>query len=149
MSAGGLPSVEEVLPRDAWDILQETATAELVDVRSRAEWSFVGGPDLEKLGRRAILAEWAQYPGMTPNPSFTDDVLKALGGAAPSHLFFICRSGARSLKAAQTMAQVFAARGEQVACLNVQEGFEGDLNAQMHRGGTSGWKARGLPWKQS
>lgn len=149
MSAGGTPSVEEVLPRDAWDILQETKTAELVDVRSSAEWSFVGGPDLEMLEKRVIPVEWARFPGMTPNPRFTDDVLEALGGAAPSHLFFICRSGARSLKAARTMAQVFAERGKQVACLNVQEGFEGDLNAQMHRGGTSGWKARGLPWKQS
>lgn len=149
MSAGVSTGVGEVLPRDAWDILQHTKDAVLVDVRSSAEWTFVGKPDLDQLGKGVLFVEWASFPGMTPNPSFTDDLSKALEGAAPSHLFFMCRSGVRSLNAARAMSQVFTARGEQVACINVQEGFEGDLDAQKHRGGKSGWKARGLPWKQS
>jgi len=149
MSAGGEPSVGEVLPQDAWETLRTTDTAFLVDVRSAAEWAFVGGPDLETLGKQTFQVEWARFPGMTPNPSFTDEVLDALEGAAPSHVFFLCRSGARSMSAARAMAQVFAQRGEQVACVNVREGFEGDLNAQGHRGGTTGWKAQGLPWRQS
>jgi rhodanese-related sulfurtransferase len=149
MSAGVSPGVEEVLPDDAWASLKNQEAAHLVDVRTAAEWTFVGAPDLEPLGKQVIHVEWASFPGMIPNSEFTQDVLNALEGAAPSEMFFICRSGARSLKAARAMAQVFAARGEQVACFNVQEGFEGDLNAKMHRGGISGWKARGLPWKQS
>lgn len=149
MTVGATPHVTELLPPDVWDILTKDSSAVLVDVRSAAEWSFVGGPDLAELGKTPVQAEWARFPGMVPNEGFVQEVLDALGGAAPAHVFFLCRSGARSLSAARTMAQVFAGQGKQVACVNVLEGFEGDLNAQRHRGMASGWKARKLPWKQS
>ena len=32
---------------------------------------------------------------------------------------------------------------------NIMGGFEGDLDAERHRGKATGWKAAGLPWKQS
>lgn len=149
MSAGQNPVVEEVMPNDVWESLSQDANTVLVDVRSAAEWAFVGTPDLSDLGRDIIRVEWASFPTMTHNPDFAQQVLDALGGAAPSQVFFICRSGARSLSAAKTMAQVFAARGEHVVCVNVKEGFEGDLNDKKHRGAVCGWKARGLSWVQS
>lgn len=149
MSAGQNPVVGEALPQDVWDSLSQDANAVLVDVRSAAEWAFVGGPDLSDLGRAPLQVEWATFPGMSHNADFANQVLDALGGAAPSQAFFICRSGARSLSAAQTMAQTFAARGETVICVNVKEGFEGDLDDAKHRGALSGWKARGLSWVQS
>lgn len=149
MSAGPNPVVGEALPQDVWDSLSQDANAVLVDVRSAAEWAFVGGPDLSDLGRVPLRIEWATFPGMAQNVDFADQVLDALGGAAPSQAFFICRSGARSLSAALTMAQTFAARGETVICVNVKEGFEGDLDDKKHRGALCGWKARGLSWVQS
>jgi len=33
-------------------------------------------------------------------------------------------------------------------CYNVAEGFEGNPDAERHRGKTGGWKAAGLPWVQ-
>jgi rhodanese-related sulfurtransferase len=55
----------------------------------------------------------------------------------------LCRSGARSRAAAMAMT----AKGYN-KCYNVAEGFEGNLDAEQHRGRVSGWKAAGLPWKQ-
>lgn len=141
--------VSEVTPDQAWDALANTADAVLVDVRTTAEWSFVGTPDLTELGKQPILIQWMQLPGMVLNTDFTENLNEALGGAAPSNIFFICRSGARSLQAAQTVAMAFAAKGQTVNCVNVAEGFEGDLDSQSHRGNKNGWKARDLAWRQS
>jgi hypothetical protein len=32
---------------------------------------------------------------------------------------------------------------------NILEGFEGDPDAQAHRGTLGGWRLRGLPWAQN
>ena len=69
--------------------------------------------------------------------------LKALGAQSDDDLFFICRSGGRSLAAAKTMAEA----GYR-ACHNVAGGFEGPLDDDRHRGFAGGWKATGLPWIQ-
>lgn len=149
MSTDSGPSVSELLPSEAWDLLKQEPEAVLVDVRSKPEWGFVGIPDLSSLGRSAIFVEWASYPQMSANTGFADAVLHALDGKTPSIVLFLCRSGVRSLAAADVMLDAFAAQGKQVKCVNVSEGFEGGLDSQHHRGGLSGWKARGLPWRQS
>ena len=69
--------------------------------------------------------------------------LRALGVQFDDDLFFICRSGSRSLAAAKAMA----AAGYR-ACHNVAGGFEGPLDDDSHRGSVGGWKAAGLPWIQ-
>ena len=69
--------------------------------------------------------------------------LKALGIQLEDDLFFICRSGSRSLAAAKAMA----AAGYR-NCHNVGGGFEGPLDDERHRGALEGWKAAGLPWQQ-
>ncbi len=56
---------------------------------------------------------------------------------------FLCRSGNRSIGAAEAATEAGIAPS-----YNVLDGFEGDLDENKHRGGT-GWKAVGLPWKQS
>jgi rhodanese-related sulfurtransferase len=58
-------------------------------------------------------------------------------------VLFLCRSGVRSAAAAEA-----AARAGYAHAYNVTEGFEGPLDADGHRG-VSGWKAAGLPWRQS
>ena len=149
MSAGTGPGVSEVLPAEAWGILRDDQNSVLIDVRSAAEWGFVGVPDVSELGKSVLLVEWARFPGMVPNPDFVRDVREELGESAPSKLLFICRSGARSLSAANAVARAFGEDGLPVPCINVAEGFEGDLDALKHRGTLSGWKARGLAWRQS
>lgn len=149
MSAGTIPSISEVGPKDAWDILEKNHSAVLIDVRSKAEWTFVGLPDLGPLGKNAIQIEWKVFPGMEDNPDFLPELARHIGESAPSMMLFLCRSGGRSLSAAKAVAQSYAQTGQLVTCVNVAEGFEGDLNAEKHRGTLSGWKARGLPWRQS
>jgi rhodanese-related sulfurtransferase len=141
--------VTEVEPTTAWAGLEDGVNTVLVDVRTRAEWSFVGVPDLTELGKKTILVEWMTMPGMQPNPDFLGGLMSQLEGSAPSKIYFLCRSGARSMAAAQATAMAFAAQGKAVECVNVAEGFEGDLNQDGHRGQKNGWKARGLSWRQS
>lgn len=149
MGTGVSPLVGEVDPTEAWRILSEDSTARLIDVRTRAEWGFVGVPDVGELGQRPLFVEWSVFPDMSVNTAFVAEVEEALGPGNPGPLLFLCRSGARSLRAAHAVADHFAAKGEEVTCLNVAEGFEGDLDALGHRGDQNGWKARGLAWRQS
>jgi rhodanese-related sulfurtransferase len=148
MSTGPDHLVGEVSPTEAWELL-EGQDAVLVDVRTHAEWTFVGVPDLSGLTRPLLTVEWASFPGMSKNPRFVAQVLEELGKDVPSTLLFICRSGARSLNAAQAVAAHLASEGRAATCLNVAEGFEGDLSAMGQRGDHNGWKARGLAWRQS
>jgi len=149
MGPGNSPLVGEIDPAEAWRILSNDSTARLIDVRTRAEWGYVGVPDIGGLGQRPILVEWASLPDMSVNTSFTAEVEKAIGPGTPGPLLFLCRSGARSFRAAQAVAAHYAEKGEAVTCINVAEGFEGDLDASGHRGSQNGWKARGLAWRQS
>lgn len=149
MREGTGAPVGEVDPSEAWRMLDEGANTYLVDVRTRAEWAFVGVPDLGVLNNQPLFVEWATYPDMSVNPRFAAIVEEALGNDPVGALLFICRSGQRSLRAAMAVQDHFAANGQEITCLNVAEGFEGDMDAAGHRGGHNGWKARGLAWRQS
>jgi rhodanese-related sulfurtransferase len=133
----------DVAPTTAWKILSDRKDAVLIDVRTRAEWNYVGLPDLETLAKKPALLEWQVFPSMQPNPEF----VAALAGALPDKetpLLFLCRSGARSAAAAKAMT----AAGYST-CFNVADGFEGPLDAKAKRGTAGGWKAAGLPWRQT
>lgn len=133
--------------REAWEVLKTDPKAQLVDVRTAAEWAFVGVPDLSSLGRRTLMAEWQAFPSMARNPQFEATVAAQLEAAGATHatpIFFLCRSGTRSQSAAAAMtAHGFS------KCFNVSAGFEGDLDAHKHRGRVAGWKVEGLPWSQA
>ena len=118
------PIVDEVDPAEAYEILESEPDAALVDVRTRAEWAFVGMPDLSALGRQLWPVEWVSFPSMERNAGFLRDLAGRIGNDRPGRLFFICRSGARSMAAAQAVAQ----EGLAARCTNVAEGFEGDLD---------------------
>lgn len=133
--------------RRTWQRLETLADATLIDVRSRAEWSFVGIADLSTLGKECVLLEWQSYPGMELNAGFLaalEAELARRGVGTDAQLFFMCRSGVRS--AAAAMAAKAAGWKH---CFNVAAGFEGDMDGQRHRGVLAGWKAEGLPWVQS
>jgi rhodanese-related sulfurtransferase len=134
--------VEDISPQDSYAALGSDPDTMLVDVRTDAEWNFVGIPDLSATGKQPVLIPWQLYPSMQVNGAFVEHLRRA--GATPlSKLHFLCRSGARSLAAAQA-AQ---AAGFPHA-LNVADGFEGPTDAEGHRGTMAGWKASGLPWRQ-
>jgi len=141
--------IGQTSPSDAWAALSGGRKTLLVDVRTVPEWAFVGVPDLSSLGREAVVSEWLRYPDMTPNPRFLAALDAAVRDSGAETVFFLCRSGARSQSAALAARAHFAAQGRDVACVNVAEGFEGDLDATGRRGSLGGWKARGLAWRQS
>ena len=119
----------------------------LIDVRTRAEWTFVGVPDLRPLSKETHFAEWQSFPPSGQNSGFVQEVSDLLAKKEldpDTPIYFLCRSGARSQSAAQAMTQAGYTK-----CFNISDGFEGALNPESHRGTQSGWKAAGLPWIQS
>ena len=134
--------VQNVPPAQTWDAIKADPHAQLVDVRTDAEWNFVGIPDLAEAGRQTVLIPWQIYPAMQRNEAF-EDQLKKTGFTSDTHIYFICRSGVRSLAAAQAAQAVGFPH-----VYNVADGFEGPPDANGHRGATAGWKADGLPWRQ-
>lgn len=140
------PGVDDVDVREAWRRLSQSQDATLIDVRTSSEWTFVGVPDLSSIGKTVLRLEWKSFPEGRINPSFVPDLeaaLAAAGATKDTELFFLCRSGGRSLSAAKAMA----AAGYR-ACHNVAGGFEGPPDPQGHRGTVDGWQAAGLPWIQ-
>lgn len=140
-------AVDDVDVGTAWQKLSSDPQSQLIDVRTRAEWTYVGIPDLGSLDKRPVLIEWQSFPDHSVDPHFAERLagdLKALGVTPQTDLFFICRSGSRSMAAAMAMAAI----GYR-ACHNVAGGFEGPLDDERHRGSVGGWKAAGLPWLQS
>jgi rhodanese-related sulfurtransferase len=139
----GERAVDNVDVETTWQSLATRPRSQLIDVRTRAEWNYVGLPDLDTLAKKPALLEWQVFPSMQPNPEF----VAALSGALADKeapLLFICRSGARSAAAAKAMT----AAGYST-CFNVADGVEGPLDAQAKRGAAGGWKAAGLPWRQT
>jgi rhodanese-related sulfurtransferase len=137
-----MAGVPDVSPRAAWQELAQDESAMLVDCRTDAEWNFVGIPDLSEFQKQAVLIPWQVYPSMQVNGAFAEHLRRA--GATPeTKLFFICRSGARSLAAGQA-----AQAAGFPSAFNVADGFEGPVDAEGHRGTVAGWKADGLPWLQ-
>ncbi|CPR11622.1 rhodanese domain-containing protein [Mycobacterium bohemicum DSM 44277] len=132
----------DITPQQAWKLLNDNPDAVLVDVRTDAEWRFVGVPDLSGLGREPVFIEWNTSDGR-PNERFADELRERLPAAqAERPVIFLCRSGQRSIGAANAATQIGI-----TPAYNVLDGFEGHLDAQGHRG-QSGWRAMGLPWRQ-
>lgn len=131
----------DITPHQSWKLLSENPDSVLVDVRTSAEWNWVGRPDLSELGKEVVFVEWNTADG--PNTSFVADLIAA--GVAPGEapVVFLCRSGSRSIAAAEAATAAGIAPS-----YNMLEGFEGQLDAAGHRGVT-GWRAEGLPWTQS
>ncbi|PUE31202.1 sulfurtransferase [Limnohabitans sp. Jir61] len=136
-------SSSQVRPADGYagDVTPETANAwmqsgeaVMVDVRSEAELAWVG------FVPGAVPVPWKQWPGMAMNPAFDEAVKTAAKG---KKIVLLCRSGVRSIVAAQRATELG------LEAYNILEGFEGDANADGHRGTQGGWRMRGLPWRQN
>jgi rhodanese-related sulfurtransferase len=137
----------DLLATDAFALLERDPTSVLIDVRTQAEWAYVGTPDLQTLGKAAFFLEWQSYPSMEINRDFAarlEALLKDAGVERGAPLVFLCRSGARSRQAAIAMTGA-----GWTPSFNVSDGFEGPLDVLRRRGGAGGWKAGGLPWAQT
>lgn len=132
-----MTEIARVSPAEAHAALQAQPKAVLLDVRDPIEFAFVGHP----LG--ALNIPWKLAPEMRPNPEFIAQVESAIADKA-TPIYLICRSGHRSLAAAEALAAVGYS-----ALFNVEDGFEGALNEQRQRSSISGWRYLGLPWSQS
>jgi len=130
----GLTYAGALTPKEAYEVWQLAPGAKLVDVRTRAEWDWVGRiPGAEEI-------EWMTYPGNQPNTNFLAQLKQQID---PEVLvMFVCRSGVRSDKAAG-----LASKAGYTEAYNVLEGFEGDKDANGRRGNTGGWRQAGLPWQ--
>lgn len=131
-----LPYFGAVTPSEAMALLEAEPAARLIDVRTRAEWDYVGRVP------GSVLIEWNTYPDGTRNPRFVDELRRAVG-ATDAPVLFLCRSGHRSDSAARAATAAGYTRA-----FNVLEGFEGNKDAAGHRGNLGGWRKAGLPWVQ-
>ncbi|MCV7257679.1 rhodanese-like domain-containing protein [Mycobacterium shimoidei] len=132
----------DITPQQAWELLSENPDAVLVDVRTDAEWRFVGVPDLSGLGREVVYIEWNRTDGKR-NDNFVAELLDRVPPRSDRPVVFLCRSGNRSIGAAEVATEAGI-----TPSYNVLDGFEGHLDENGHRGVT-GWRAIGLPWRQS
>lgn len=131
----GLPYAGGVPPQLAWQLFS-SGEALLVDVRSGEERKFVGHVP------NSLHVAWATGTALTRNPRFVRE-LEAKVGGKEAVVLLLCRSGKRSALAAEA-----AAKAGFTQVYNVLEGFEGEIDAQQHRGVADGWRFRGLPWEQ-
>jgi rhodanese-related sulfurtransferase len=134
-SALGRPYMGELTPQEAFELLRLAPGARIVDVRTRAEWDWVGRI------AGTVEIEWNQYPGGSRNPNFVAELKRQVDPEAL--VMFLCRSGVRSVAAATA-----ATEAGYNACYNILEGFEGDKDANGHRNNIGGWRKAGLPWIQ-
>ncbi len=129
----GLTYAGALTPQEAHEVWRLAPGAALVDVRTRAEWNWVGRiPD-------AIEIEWQHWPEGTRNEHFLAQLERQAERQAL--ILFVCRSGVRSHSAAE-----LATANGFTTCFNVLEGFEGDKDATGQRGNIGGWRKAGLPW---
>ncbi len=132
----------DVGPTEAYEALAADPDAVLIDVRTRAELVYVGHADLSPIGKRVAAVEWQPVAG-GHDPAFASR-LDSLELPAGAPIYLICRSGSRS-----RFAAIAATAGGYERVYNVSNGFEGPIDTEGHRGTVAGWKAEGLPWRQS
>ncbi|MGH8498390.1 MAG: rhodanese-like domain-containing protein [Methylococcales bacterium] len=123
-------------PVEAWRFIQDNPTSVLVDVRTELEYSYVGHP------RGAVHIPWKEAPAWTVNHNFVLDVRKE-APEKDTPVLLLCRSGQRSLAAANALQEAGYTN-----LVNIDEGFEGPLDENKHRGALGGWRFHGLPWEQ-
>jgi len=98
----------DLLAIDAYWLLASDATSILIDVRTRAEWAYVGAPDIRTIGKIPYFLEWQSYPSMQVDQLFASRLgatLESAGVEPGAALVFLCRSGARSRHAAIAMTR--------------------------------------------
>jgi len=138
-------AINHVTPPEAWEILQTSPDAALLDVRTSIEFEYVGHP------MNAVNIPWQEAPDWSVNQDFVDKVRQMLAARMGSEadiealpVLIICRSGKRSLVAAEALLKSGFRK-----VYNIEQGFEGDRDGAKHRSTINGWRYQNLPWEQS
>ena len=135
-------NIKNISSQECFEKLSIEVNSQLIDVRTKPEWIYVGVPDLSSINKKVIFVSWQVYPKMGTNQFFENQILES-NIKKDNNLYFICRSGNRSNNAAEFLAS----RGFS-NCFNVIDGFEGKLNHERQRASIDGWQFNKLPWKQ-
>ena len=108
---------------DAFDFLSKKDNSHLIDTRSDIEWKSTGIPDLSSINKETNLINWGPVLDQTFFEQYKNFLLSSFN--QNDNLLFICRSGSRSLMAAQ-----FAIKFGFENSFNIFEGFynENDQN---------------------
>ena len=108
---------------NAFDFLSKKVDSHLIDTRSDLEWKTTGIPDLSSINKKAYLINWGPVLDQTFFEQYKKFLLNSFN--QKDSLFFICRSGSRSLMAAK-----FAIEFGFKNSFNIYEGFhnENDQN---------------------
>ena len=111
---------------DAFDFLSKNLNSYLIDTRSDLEWKTTGIPDLSSMNKETYLINW----GPVLNQSFFEEYKNFLLTRfdQKDSLFFVCRSGSRSLMAAQ-----FAIKFGFKNSFNIYEGFYNENNQNWEK----------------
>ena len=135
-------NIKNISSRECFEKLSIEVNSQLIDVRTKPEWIYVGVPDLSSINKKVIFISWKVYPEMGTNKFFENQILES-NIKKNDNLYFICRSGQRSHDAAKFLdSRSFS------NCFNVIDGFEGNLNHERQRASIDGWQFNNLPWKQ-
>lgn len=138
-----MPELHDLSPIAAYDLLQTTPHSILIDIRSAMEYLFVGHP----VG--SVHIAWIDEPDWDVNPNFANEIEQVITTRfketppKEAQVVLICRSGKRSREAASALLEA----GFQ-HIMHIDEGFEGERDANHHRGTLGGWRFHGLPWEQ-
>ncbi len=130
----------DLTPKQGYDRLQKNKDILFLDIRSYAEYKFVGHP----IG--TVLLPWIDEPDWTVNPQFCQLVGELVASRTKpldTEIILICRSGQRSMDAGMALIN----KGFNNVS-HIDTGFEGDLDDKNQRGNLNGWRYDGLPWEQ-
>ena len=119
--------IKNVKANECFDILKAEVSSRLIDVRTSHEWQSDGYADLETLGKKIHLISLTN-DDHTPSVNFINQI-NSLDIKPENKIFFICRSGMRSLHAGNLLYKDFVTK----EIFNVEGGME------------YGWKHLDLP----
>ena len=125
----------ELSPQEAYE-MAKNPTSYLIDVRSIAEYVFVGHPEMAYNIPSSFWSEEEQ--GFLTNDNFVEDLTSRF--KKNDVLIFLCRSGGRSLSAAKKMVGAGYSK-----VFNLTQGFEGRKDENGYRT-IEGWKNSGVPY---
>lgn len=137
--------VQNITSKDILNNLKQENSI-LIDVRTEEEWNSVGVPDLSSINKSVIFVSWKLLPNMSINENFEFDLINEIKKVtdlpeSEINLFFLCRSGMRSMESALFMSDIG------YNCFNIEKGFEGDPDNEGNRSNINGWKFNNNPWK--
>ena len=143
-SSSAVQAYTDIDPIEAYEWATTDPNVYILDVRTPAEWKWVGHPGENKLGEGAELNDKVvnipykieNGEGLIVNPSFLDDVDYLFGSNPNAVIINMCRSGSRSVAASNALDQ-----HGYMNVYNMLQGFEGGKDERGYRT-VEGWKNR-------